>query len=234
MYSKFVLIIVFVAGMLTGCNLTSAAVVPTHTPTTAPTLEFIEPSPIPLASFTSAPTPVSIPASATPLSSEQAVLQRAAEVVAALKDENMTALAGYVLPQIGLRFSPYAAVKDTDQVIRVDKIDGLMADSTIYVWGAYDGSGEPIELTFPDYYPKFIYDVDFANAPQLALNHRLGVSTTLDNSAEFYPSAMIVEYYYPGFDPKLEGMDWRSLRLVFIENEHNWYLVGIIHDQWTT
>jgi hypothetical protein len=234
MYSKFILIIVFVTSILTGCNLTSAVVVPTPTPSSAPTLEFVEPSPIPLVSLTSAPTPVSIPASVTPLSSEQAVLQRSAEVIAALKDENMTALAGYVLPQMGLRFSPYAAVKDTDQVFRADKIAGLMSDSTVYVWGSYDGSGEPIELAFPDYYSKFIYDVDFANAPQLALNRRLGVSTTLDNSAEFYPGAIIVEYYYPGFDPKLEGMDWRSLRLVFIENEHTWYLDGIIHDQWTT
>jgi UDP-N-acetyl-2-amino-2-deoxyglucuronate dehydrogenase len=30
-----------------------------------------------------------------------------------------------------------------------------------------------------------------------------------------------------------EGMDWRSLRLVFEKKNDIWYLVGIIHDQWT-
>jgi (p)ppGpp synthase/HD superfamily hydrolase len=28
-------------------------------------------------------------------------------------------------------------------------------------------------------------------------------------------------------------MDWRSLRLVFEKKNDIWYLVGIIHDQWT-
>jgi hypothetical protein len=28
-------------------------------------------------------------------------------------------------------------------------------------------------------------------------------------------------------------MDWRSLRLVFEEQGGSWYLVGIVHDQWT-
>jgi hypothetical protein len=28
-------------------------------------------------------------------------------------------------------------------------------------------------------------------------------------------------------------MDWRSLRLVFMQDGGTWYLAGIIHDQWT-
>jgi (p)ppGpp synthase/HD superfamily hydrolase len=43
----------------------------------------------------------------------------------------------------------------------------------------------------------------------------------------------MVEYHFSGFDPKYEGMDWRSLRLVFEEKDNIWHLVGIIHDQWT-
>ena len=170
----------------------------------------------------------------TAVSVQQIVLDRAAEVVAALKAKQMGGLAEYVHPQLGLRFSPYAAVKDTDQVFPAEKISGLLADSTVYAWGGYSGSGEPIDLAFADYYDRFIYDVDFANAPQEALNHRLGVSTTLDNIFEFYQSSMYVEFYFPGFDPQFEGMDWRSLRLVFMQDNGTWYLVGIIHDQWTT
>lgn len=234
MYSIFMWIVVLLASVLAGCNLTSPVVVPTTMPSIAPSLQFVEPSPVVIASTTSPPTPVSIAPSATPLSSEQLVLDRSAEVIAALRDRDMITLSHYVLPQSGLRFSPYAAVKDTDQVFPADEVAGLMADPTVYTWGAYDGSGKPINLAFTDYFSKFIYDVDFANAPQLALNHRLGVSTTLDNSAEYYPGAMIVEYYFPGFDPQYTGMDWRSLRLVFMEDNHTWYLVGIIHDQWTT
>jgi hypothetical protein len=234
MNTKFVLICVFLAILLAGCNLISPTMVPTTILTVAPTSEFVDSSATLPALSCPLPTAISIQPSATPLSINQMVLDEAAEVITALKAMDMTTLSSYLHPQLGLRFSPYAAVKDTDQVFPADKIAGLLADSKVYTWGAYDGSGEPIDLGFPAYYSQFIYDVDFTNAPQMALNHRLGVSTTMDNSLEFYPGAMIVEYYFPGFDPQFQSMDWRSLRLVFMEDNNTWYLVGIIHDQWTT
>jgi hypothetical protein len=90
-----------------------------------------------------------------------------------------------------------------------------------------------IDLTFADYFADFVYDVDFASAPQIAVNQRLGPGNTIDNSAEVYPGDMIVEYHFPGFDPQYDGMDWRSLRLVFKYCQGNYDLVGIIHDEWT-
>jgi hypothetical protein len=154
--------------------------------------------------------------------------------VSAIKNQDFATVAQYVYPTNGLRFSPYAYVKDSDQVIPADKVAGLMEDSTVYNWGLHDGSGQPIDLTFANYYSEFIYDVDFANAPQVALNHRLGMGNSIDNNLEIYPGAMVVEYYFPGFDPQYQGMDWRSLRLVFQQFDNTWYLVGLIHDQWTT
>ncbi len=222
------LILIILASLLAGCNLASPNVTPTTVPTATPTLEFVQPvSPTsPIAVYTVTP--------AAPLSTDQLVLDRAASVVAALKDKDMAKLSTYVDPKQGVRFSPYAAVKDTDLVFPAEAFPVLMSDSTVLTWGAYSATGEPMQLSFADYFAKFVYDVDFANAPEVALNRRLGVSTTLDNSHDFYPNGMIVEFYFPGFDPQLEGMDWRSLRLVFQQDEGSWYLVGIIHDQWTT
>ncbi|HSB66164.1 MAG TPA: hypothetical protein VLD65_06265 [Anaerolineales bacterium] len=232
---EYAMVIAILVGMLAGCNLAASPATPTNIPNSAPTLAFNQPSPTPLVILSTIPpasTVVVIPP--TPATTDQLIFEQATMVVTALKDEDTAALASYIDPQKGLRFSPYAAVKDTDQIFTPDKVAGLFSDSTVYTWGGYFATGEPIQLTFADYYAKFIYDVDFANAPQVALNHRLGVSTTLDNSAEFYSGAMIVEYYFPGFDPNMEGMDWRSLRLVFMQSGNTWYLVGIIHDQWTT
>jgi hypothetical protein len=28
-------------------------------------------------------------------------------------------------------------------------------------------------------------------------------------------------------------MDWESLRLVFVQEDGAWWLVGIVHDEWT-
>jgi hypothetical protein len=230
MQTKSVSIVIILTVMLMGCNLVSSRVVPTPIPTIAATLEFVQPTPIQPIS----PTQPIIEITSTPISSQQMVLDRAAEVIASLKNKDMVTLSHYVHPQLGVRFSPYASVKDTDQVFPADKVAGLMADTTVYAWGTYDGSGKPINLTYADYYSRFVYDFNFANVLQLALNHRLGVSTTIDNYNEFYSGAMMVEYFFPGDNPQLEGMDWRSLRLVFSEDNNIWYLVGIIHDQWTT
>ena len=163
MLSKFSLLIVIMAIMLAGCNLISTSTTSTPAASVAPTLEFIQPTTI----VPISPTLQIIEMTSTPQPVEQVVIERAAEVVALLKAKDMAALAGYVHPKLGLRFSPYAAVKDTDQVFPAETIYSLWADKRLYTWGNFYGSGEPVDLSFPDYYSSFVYDVDFANAPRI-------------------------------------------------------------------
>jgi hypothetical protein len=159
---------------------------------------------------------------------------KSAEVIKALKDRDMEKLSKLAHPEKGVRFSPYGYVDaEKNLVFAASDVSGLLSDSTIYTWGSYDGTGDPIELTFEDYYKRFIYDVDFANAQHIGYNEILGKGNTLENSAEVYKDSIIVEYHFSGFDPQYEGMDWRSLRIVFEKAENTWYLVGIIHDEWT-
>jgi hypothetical protein len=154
----------------------------------------------------------------------------------ALKSGNMKTLADWVSRDKGVRFSPYAYV-DTEQdvVLSQDELIGAMKDPQKHEWRAFAGSGEVIELTFADYYKQFVYDADFAGKAEIALNQGLGQGTTLNNLNEVYPkeSYDFVEYHIAGADPSAEGMDWRSLRLVFEKIGQDHILVGIIHDQWT-
>lgn len=228
MSTKSVFIFILLLSLLTACNLT-APNQKNESPTTPPTALPFPTDLLPISSPTAAI--ITPPANPKPLN--QIILNQASEVVQTLKNQDFISLSSYVHPIDGVRFSPYAFVQETDQIFSNDKVANLMADSKVYSWGAYAGTGESINLSFPEYYSKFIYDVDFADAPQLAFNRRLSSSNSIDNSAEFYPRSMFIEYYYPGFDPQYGGMDWRSLRLVFSEYEDIWYLVGIIHDEWT-
>jgi hypothetical protein len=214
--------------LLTACNLGTPN--PTYeasstTPTSLPFPTDLSPSSMPIKN--------AIIPSMEPMSLNESILELSSQVIQALKNQDFISLSSYVHPGDGVRFSPYAYVKDTDQVFTNDKVANTFSDNSVYTWGAYAGTGESIDLSFPDYYSKFIYDVDFANAPQVALNHRLSSGNSIDNSAEFYPGSMIVEYYFPGFDPQYEGLDWRSLRLVFSEYNSTWFLAGVIHDEWT-
>jgi hypothetical protein len=159
---------------------------------------------------------------------------RAAEVLSAIKAKDMEKLSQAVHPDKGVRFSPYGHVNtETDLLFTQDQVRNLSSDQKIYTWGSYDGSGEPIKLNFEGYYNKFVYDEDFVNATETGYNKVLGTGNTLVNTLEVYPKAIVVEYYFPGFDPQYQGMDWRSLRLVFEKQDTTWYLVGIAHDQWT-
>lgn len=164
------------------------------------------------------------------------IKDRAAAVLTALRDYDMEKLSELVHPEEGVRFTPYAYVDvDKNLVFSQNEIKDMSLDSTKYVWGSYDGKGDPIELTFSDYYKKFIFDEDYMNAEETNIsNAKLPVrGNTLDNCFEVYKNSIIVEYYFSGFDPQYEGMDWKSLRLVFEKMDDTWYLVGIIHGQWT-
>lgn len=159
---------------------------------------------------------------------------RAAEVITALKNNDLVKLSTYVHPKKGVRFSPYSHI-DTkeDLVFTANEINRIANNKTKYTWGVYDGVGNPIELTFGEYFKKFIYNQDFSNAKEIGYNHILGTGNTINNVFEAYPKDIVVEYHFSGFDPQYGGMDWASLRLVFESFKGDWYLVGVINDRWT-
>ena len=156
------------------------------------------------------------------------------QILHKLKDKDMSALAELVHPEKGVRFTPYSYVDvNKDVKIASSEFAGLMNETTKRLWGAFDGSGEPIDMIFSEYYKKFVYDVNFLEAPQIIFNQAVQRGNSLVNMKEAYPDALFIEYHFPGFEAQYQGMDWRSLRLAFEEKDGKWYLVGIIHDQWT-
>lgn len=170
----------------------------------------------------------------------EAIAARAASAILAIRDRDMAALANLAHPNEGVRFSPYGYVRaqagapeGQDLAFSAAEVAGLWSDPTVYTWGSAAGSGEPIELTFAGYYDEYVYDVDFAQPDAIGFGLILGQGNTINNIPEVYPGAFMVEYHFEGFDPQYAGFDWRSLRLVLDESGGTWYLVGIVHDEWT-
>jgi hypothetical protein len=160
------------------------------------------------------------------------VLTKSKQVINALKNKDVRTLASYVHPTKGVRFSPYGYIDTAkDLTFRrkdVRKIYALPA----YVWGQADGSGDDIKLDFAGFYKKFVYDKDFARAPTVGYNRIVKQGNTTVNVTQAYPNGKFVEYHFPG-TKKNNGMDWKSLRLIFEKSGRNWYLVGVSHDEWT-
>jgi len=163
-------------------------------------------------------------------------MEAAATVIRALERGDMNTLSAWAHPEKGVRFSPYAYVDvQHDLVFTRDELSGLMDDETKRIWRTFAGSGDLIELTYAEYHERFVYDVPFIEDGEIAQNDVIGEGTTISNLNDVYPadSHDYVEYHIDGIDPAFEGMDWRSIRLVFEKIGDDRTLVGIVHDQWT-
>ncbi|MEX2415120.1 MAG: hypothetical protein WD424_03170 [Paenibacillaceae bacterium] len=159
--------------------------------------------------------------------------QTVTDVINLLKDKDLPRLAAYVHPTEGVRFSPYGYVNtETDVIMQASILQNAFEDDSILDWGNYDGSGQSIDLSFADYYKKFIYDHDFVNADQVGYNTIIGTGNTANNATEVYSDSYIAEYHFKGTKAN-NFMDWSSLRIVLVEHNRDWVVVGIIHDQWT-
>lgn len=154
-------------------------------------------------------------------------------VINAIKTQDFPTLSTFVGPQ-GIRFTPYEHVDVvSDIVLYSGQVYNALALSTTFTRWWYDGSWFPIDLPIGQYWEKFVYDVDFITAPEVYHNQPFNRGNTINNIFDVYSGKHIVEYHFPGFDPQYDGMDRRSLYLVF---ENIWgqrYIIGIIHWSWT-
>jgi LysM repeat protein len=154
-------------------------------------------------------------------------------IITLLRNRDFNQLSKFAHPVKGVRFSPYSTVNPKyDLIFYQSQISKFNIDNKEYIWGAYDGSGEPIKLSPKEYFNSFVYDKDFAHLGTISYDKVQRTGNTIENQFKIYPNSTIVEYYFPG-TTKNTNFDWSSLRLVFENYNGKWYLVGIIHNQWT-
>lgn len=162
------------------------------------------------------------------------LLQQAGDILQVLKRQDYTGLSAYVHPSYGVQFTPYSTVQpEHDLRLSAQQIAGLGSDNTLYTWGSADGSGEPIRLSGRDYFARYVFNVDYTQAPVIGVDTVLESGNALENVADSFPNCRFVEFHFPGIDPKNQGFDWCSLKLVLSPYEDSWRLVALIHSEWT-
>ena len=153
------------------------------------------------------------------------LLQQAGNVLQTLKSQDYAGLSAYVHPSYGVQFTPYSTVQsDRDLRLSAQQIAALGSDTTRHTWGVTDGSGEPIRMSGTEYFARYVFNVDYTQAPVI------GIDTVM---ADSYPGCRFVEYHFPGINPQNKGFDWCSLKLVFSPCQDSWRLVAMIHSEWT-
>lgn len=173
-------------------------------------------------------------ATPTPTPTPAADVRTAADaLVAAMQQGDFAAVAQYVSPTKGVTFTPYSFVDPgSDRCFTAAQVAAFGSDNTTYLWGAYDGSGNPMQLTPQEYWNEFVWNADYTQAPDVTVNDIAQSGLAIENVTEAYPDATFVEYHFGGLDEKEEGLDWCALKLVFEQSAGQWQLIGIIHSQW--
>jgi|GEM_PF-3470461 len=164
---------------------------------------------------------------------EGSLLNCSYRILGLLKTRDYTGLSEWVHKEKGLLFAPYSTISPGEnQVFLPAIVKNFGNDNTIYIWGITDGVGKPIKMTGGEYFNRFVYDADFLNALNIGINTINRYGNALENVAEIYTSAQFVEFHFSGSE-ELEGMDWKSLKLVFEKSGGKFYLTAIIHSEWT-
>ena len=151
-----------------------------------------------------------------------------------IREGDYAALSKAVHPEYGVVFSPYATISlSTDKCFTVSQVAAFGQDDNKYVWGKYDGSGNPIELTVPEYFKAFVFNKDYTLAPEIGIDAIVKSGNSLENITEVFPDVRFVDFYMPGTDSASGGLDWSSLRLGFEEYRGELKLTVVVHSQWT-
>ncbi|MEJ5993961.1 hypothetical protein WG904_05950 [Pedobacter sp. Du54] len=155
------------------------------------------------------------------------------QVLISLKENNFEELRKY-FSEDGVLFSPYGYIDSArSKKLSPDEFINAIDKKWILTWGSYDGTGNPIKLTVKAYLKKFVYNADYVNAEAIGFDEVIKQGNSTNNLKEIYPKSHFIDFHFSGFDQKLKGMDWTSLRLVFEKRNGEYFLVAIVHDQWT-
>jgi hypothetical protein len=131
-------------------------------------------------------------------------------------------------------FSPYAFIAQSSaRKVALDEVEAATDD--IYYWGVYEGRGDSILLSTPEYFNKYVFNFD-VNDKEVKVNtysdQPKARGNELHNVQKIYPDAKFVEFYHP---PSKEGyMDWNALIFVVEKVNDQYILSAIVHNQWTT
>ena len=191
------------------------------------------------ASISAAPSAVLLSpqsAAAADPDSNAPLLEAGSTVLSALKAGDIQTLATLVDTELGVTFTPYSTVDPhSDLTFLPDQLSQAGANGTRYVWGYTQGKGDPITMTLPEYLDAYVFNIDYTQAPIIGVDFVLSLGNSLENVQDAYPESRFLEYYFPGQDPEVGGLDWCALKLVFRDPDHtgSYRLIGIIHSEWT-
>ena len=155
---------------------------------------------------------------------------RATQALLAIKNFDLLKLSDMVHPRKGVRFSEYAWIDWDDKRLSRQQLRNLARRDRREVWFTADEAGTPMRMTTREYFRKHLYEHDYLKASRVTYNTQHKRSNTIPNVLDFFPRAIVVEYYEPDPVDPVNERGWPTLWLAFEKVGSQWYLVGVVKD----
>lgn len=158
--------------------------------------------------------------------------QQATEILQAIHDHDMDVLSSHVHTEKGLLFSPYFSVMDDTVRFEKNELPTLLDSDTTYLWG-YGEANTEIQMTPADYFNTHLQVQRFFESDEVFVDTQNQEVDPSNYLKTVFPDSKIVEFYHAGTE-QYSGLDWRSLNLVFEQDEEGaWRLVAIVNNLFT-
>lgn len=168
-----------------------------------------------------------------PDAEQRAILEKLAlEIIGLVENQNFEALSTYAHPEKEVRFSMYLYVDEfRHPVFSREQVASFGKDETVYYWnsGKYFGDG-CYEDTVANHWTRYISPKNPEPAWRMLLEGEKHNSDSIDNFWLIYPEGYHIDFCREGETV----LAWKLLRFGFeIAEDGNYYLIVIIHDEWT-
>ncbi len=129
----------------------------------------------------------------------------------------------------GLTLSPETFVADDSVVLT--NADLVEPGSGDLEWGSEPGTGDPIVMSIQEFIDQLAGSPALTSTEVVGYDVTVGSGTTINNLADRFPGAAVVEYHYEG-TAFYGGLDWASVRFVYDVTFPNPVLLAIVQDAW--
>ena len=148
-------------------------------------------------------------------------------VMGLLSQQKLAELASFTHPDHRVWISPSTYLNENTFSADGALLGKLFESDEVIRWYDVTIEGSPMELTFGEYFPKYVWEKNYLQGDQY-INEFIKRGPIVHNIQSNFPDCDVVEILVEGD----EELDWRALNLVFQTVEDKFYLVAIIHDQY--
>ena len=86
------------------------------------------------------------------------------------------------------------------------QVSSLESDEEVYTWGLEDGIGEPIRLTGTEYFDRYVYNADYASAPEQGVDEVLMQGKRPGERSDRLSGRPLCGVSFPRLDESQEGL----------------------------